>query len=521
MPVRLETLLTSPKAFGLTTATPLQRAICRISDGEPLGNLWDVPEVRRALGGARPPEKPPEVLVILAAIRSAKTLIAAAKTVQASQNISLTIGKLNGVDVPIGKGDEIRMPLLSIDKDRAGQAFSHVRNNVIAAPKLRPLLIGEPKAESLWLRHPSGRPIEVAVSAMSKAGSTLVARWLAGAVFDEAPRMVGSDDGEKSLDEAMAASAGRILKGGQTLLIGSPWAPFGPVYELVQKHFGNPEAHVVVVRAPGPDMNPVYWTEERCEKLRTLNPQAYRTDVLGEFTDPEEAMFSSGEVELCTRAGPERIPLEKGHHYVATMDPATRGNAWTLVILENQGPSILGGFQTRYRVVHARQWIGSRASPLSPAAILGQVAEDVHSYGLDQVWTDQYAIDALNDLATPKQLGLLAHDWTASNRLKGAENVNLLLREKALELPANPQLRTDLLQCRKRVTQNGVTLVLPKTGDGRHCDYIPSLSLACTYLPEPPDSREPEVDEDLQRALASVEGGQDWDSVLRRMQGMG
>lgn len=521
MRVRLETLLTSPKAFGLTTATPLQRAICRISDGEALGHLWDIAEVRRALGGARPPERAPEVLVILAAIRSAKTLIAAAKTVQASQNIDLTLGKLDGRLVPIGVGDEIRMPLLSIDKDRAGQAFSHVRNNVMAAPKLRRLLIGEPKAESLMLRHPTGRPIEVAVSAMSKAGATLVARWLAGAVFDEAPRMVGSDDGEKSLDEAMAASAGRILQGGQTLLIGSPWAPFGPVYELVQKHFGNPTAQVVVVRAPGPDMNPVYWTDERCEKLKLLNPQAYRTDVLGEFTDPEEAMFSSEEIELCTRAGPERVPFEKGHNYVAAMDPATRGNAWTLVILECQGASILGGFQTRYRVVHARQWQGNRASPLSPAAILGEVAADVHSYGLDQVWTDQYAIDALNDLAAPKQLGLLAHDWNASNRLKAAESVNVLLRERVLELPSNPQLRTDLLQCRKRVTQNGVTLVLPKTGDGRHCDYVPSLSLVCTYLPEPPDPPAPVVDEDLERARAGVDGGQDWDSVLRRMSGMG
>jgi hypothetical protein len=34
-----EALLTSPEAFGLTTATPLQRAICRVSDGVPIGDL--------------------------------------------------------------------------------------------------------------------------------------------------------------------------------------------------------------------------------------------------------------------------------------------------------------------------------------------------------------------------------------------------------------------------------------------------------------------------------------------------
>ena len=47
--IPLERLLMSPAAFGLTTASPLQRAVCRIIDGLPLGDLASCAEVRAAV----------------------------------------------------------------------------------------------------------------------------------------------------------------------------------------------------------------------------------------------------------------------------------------------------------------------------------------------------------------------------------------------------------------------------------------------------------------------------------------
>jgi len=38
-------------------------------------------------------------------------------------------------------------------------------------------------------------------------------------------------------------------------------------------------------------------------------------------------------------------------------------------------------------------------------------------------------------------------------------------------------LRADLLSIRKRVTMNGIAIELPRTADGRHADYGPSLAL--------------------------------------------
>src|SRR5438552_3658153 len=62
--IPLERLLMSPAAFGLTTASSLQRAVCRIIDGLPLGELATCAEVRAAIGDvdALPSSPPAEVL---------------------------------------------------------------------------------------------------------------------------------------------------------------------------------------------------------------------------------------------------------------------------------------------------------------------------------------------------------------------------------------------------------------------------------------------------------------------------
>ena len=518
--IPLETLLVSPQAFGLETATPLQRAICRVSDGLPLEDLWDVEAVRKAFGDVRPPEVAPATLLILAAIRSAKSLMAAAKAVQTSQTVDLSAEW-------IGLGDIVQIPIVAVDKERGQAVFKHVLENLMAKPILRQLFardergrMVEPTAERFVLRHPSGRAIEITVQALAHAGATLVSTWLAGVIFDEAPRMSGSES-KRSLEDSLNAVAGRMLPGAQIWMIGSPYAPFGPVYDMVQEHFGKPSEAVVVVRGTGPAMNPSYWTRDRCEQLARTRPAAHRTDVLGQFADPEEALYASADVEACTRAEPAIILPEKGHHYSATMDPATRGNAWTFAVFDCVGLGGDSGVLPKYRVCRAQQWVGSKTKPLRPDAVLGEIAQVCREYGVDMAWTDQHSFDALHDIASAHGLWLSVHTINAQNRLEMAERVRVYLEQRCLELPPDPQIRTDLAQAVRRVTQNGVTLVLPKTGDGRHCDYVPVLGIGLCYPPEPPDEEafavEDAYEQQLVEAYARAQSDGLWETVARRL----
>jgi hypothetical protein len=403
-------------------------------------------------------------------------------------------------------GDQLMVPVLSVDKKGAQAVFKHLLENMQARPHLAKLIIHH-TASSIFIRHPTGRTVEVRITAMSRYGSTLVGSWLAGCIFDEAPRMNGAEDGVRNLDDAMTAIVGRMRPGTQIWMIGSPYAPFGPVYELFSTHFGKREGGVLVVKGTGPQLNPAWWTPTQIEKTRARDHRAYTTDVLGQFCDAKDQLFSSRIVDAAMRAQPAQRNPEKGHHYVAAMDPAMRGNAWTLIVLGCSGETALG--LPQYYVALARQWRGQRGDPLEADTVLREIAAELLPYGVDEVQTDQWAIDALSVIAEQQKLTLYENNFTPVSRVELIEAIRIMLEERRLELPPDRGLRQDLLRISRRLTQAAITIDMPETADGRHCDYAPALGLALKHAPDLPKAEGMKADRGLQRALAAVEQRKD------------
>ncbi|HSY24220.1 MAG TPA: hypothetical protein VK841_18965 [Polyangiaceae bacterium] len=489
MKISLEQLLTSPDAFGLTTATPLQRAICRIADGLPLGELASCTEVVDAIGdtSALPAGTVPLEVYLLSGIRTAKSLIAAALAVRAALTCDLS---------RIRPGEPVRVSVLSLTRDLADVIMRHIVGTLESKPMLRPLIVGSPTADTVVLRHPSGHEIETCAVAGAKSGSSLVSRWSAGIIFDEAPRMNGEEDGIINFDEARRAGLGRLLPGAQLIAIGSPWAPRGPMFEAVQQFWRKPTPALVVIKAPAPAMNPVWWTPERIAALRAQpnGDLIYQTDVRAEFADPVSSLFSSVEIMRATRKdGPAALPYERGATYAAAMDPGTRGNAWTLVVTRSlERPD----GTTREIVVLAQQWVGSRADPLSPDFVLQQIAAIVWRYRVESVWTDQLAADFIKDIARRYDVNVEVEPTTAADKTEMFESLRARIADGGVELPDDPAVRADLLAIRKVVTRNGIGIELPRTADGRHCDYAPALALVVSKgasgAAGPPDWAKPE-----------------------------
>jgi hypothetical protein len=474
----LEWLLTDPQAFALTTATPLQRAICRIADGRPLGPLAKDDAVQAGLGATVLKLDKPREFALLCAIRGGKSLIAGAAAIRMSQTCDVSL---------LGPGEVPRVSVVSTRMDLAQVVLGHVVGRMQASPILSSIQLADPTADSVLVRHPTGRPIEIKVVAGARAGTTLVARWSAGVIFDEFPRMVGGDEGVVNWDDSRAAVVLRLLPNAQIWDIGSPWAPYGPAYEMVQQHFGKPTEQLVVVRGDGPSMNPVFWTPAQVE-IAKKNPDAYRTDCLAEFATPEQALLSAEVVETCTRKTPIALPPEAGCVYSAAIDPATRGNGWTLVI----------GTRKRAKkkvIVRAEEWRGSRSAPLNPAAVLKEIAAILGPYRVNAIKSDQHMGDALRELARQQEvefpdgskhpLLLLQVTTSTDERAEAWLAIRTRLELTEIELPPAPLLRSDLLHLKKRSTTAGMLIDLPLTSDGRHCDFAPPLMLVlAAYIAE-------------------------------------
>lgn len=461
MTLDLETVLTSASGFGLTTASPLQRAVCRIADGLPLGELADDADVRRALNcdASELPGCIPSELYLLSGVRCGKSLFAAALAVRATQIVD--VSKLGAGEIP-------RVSVLALSLDSAKPILQHIRGALLSSA-LKGLQLSDVDTEGVTLRHPSGRPVEIKIVAGAKAGGSLVSRWSAGAIFDEAPRMQGAEDGVVNFEHGRDAVAGRLLPGAQLVALGSPWAPFGPIYDVVEEFWGKPDAHRVVIRGTGPSMNRAWWTAERCAALEAKNPVAYRTDVLGEFADPEGGLLAPEDLEAVLVAPAGRFDL--GHvRWFAAMDPSSGGskrNAWTLVL----------ACKTRDRKIvigHAQEWRG-----LDPEETLAEIGKVLVRYGVDVVHSDQFAASALAASARRHHgFRVAVHPTTAPSKLAMADNLATLVSSKRIGIANHPGLLADLRAVRRRVTQAGATIVYPKTTDGRHCDFAPAAFLA-------------------------------------------
>ncbi len=499
----LEWKLTDPNAFGLTTASPLQRGICRVADGEPIGDLAADKTVLAALGDVHglPHERPREV-TILSGIRTAKSLMAACAAFHMA--VTCDVSMLRAGEIP-------RVSVVSLKKDLADVIMSHLVGSIEAKPLLKRFMVGDPTGDGIVVRHPSGALVEIEVVAGSRAGSSLVARWSAGCVFDEFPRMVGAEEGVVNWDHERQAVLLRLLKGCQLWHIGSPWAPYGPAFEMVTKHHKKPSVQRVVAWAPAPAMNPVWWTPERVAEARAQDEDAAKTDVDAKFKTPDEALFASESIDKCLRSAPLIIAREEGCQYFAAMDPATRGNGWTLAVATRRAGKIC--------IVYAKEWIGSRDEPLDPGEVLKEAAAIVVPYGVTTIHSDQVMGDALVKLA--RQAGISLAQWTygSVDRAKKYIAIRTNLDRANISLPDVPHLRTDLLHIRKRVTPEGIRVVLPMTTDGRHCDWGPTLMLCLSkLLPEqqasdegpPRRGEDPETKATREAILARIRGKTEW-----------
>jgi hypothetical protein len=292
----LEELLVEVAGFAATrgagwTPSPLQRAICRVVDGVPLGDLLRHPDVVYAIGdyaacdGIRPTR-----VDIVAAVRTFKSLLAACMAINASQNCDVS---------HLGAGEIPRVSVLAIEKDKAEPIVDHCLGNVRRIPDLAARIIGKPLKSSFSIMHPEEREVEISVVAGAGAGGSVVARWSAGVIFDEYTRMTGEDEGRVvDFDATVRSVEGRLLQGAQILAIGSPAAPYGPAYRAVRSRWRKPEPAHVVIKAPGWMLNPFWWNADRIAKM---SPEARRSDVEAEFVDREHSLFSGDAIDRCMR----------------------------------------------------------------------------------------------------------------------------------------------------------------------------------------------------------------------------
>lgn len=498
----VEEYVMRPDLFGLETASPLQRAVCRVIAGYPLDgsrnpvtewpaplerlfsqtaddttggrgealtrlrdeydarlavvgeDLTIYPEVAEAFGGELPTSTDVKEVMVIAAIRCAKTFIAAAAVAQRS-----IVADLTGLQ----PGETARAGIISWRVDLANTCFEFVTNAFEGSQLLRALLVKKPAwypgAPTNLLRlHNVGsdRFVDILILTANRGGASALSKWYVAFVVDEAARMLADyNDGVINYADIRRAVVHRIRKDGLFLTITSPWYSVGPVYEAA-KHLGmRPEKRACVLWAPGWAMNPITWTPEACEAAKLADPDAYETDVAARFARTDELAIShklmvAASTLPVVHAGeilPNAVPPKYAGE-VAILDASLRKDAISFCIA-----AMVRGRRT---ILVYREWVGTPEVAIDTKRVAREVAAWMRRFQVTDLEADRLSQESMGELLEhDAALGVTTWEASASDFAVMAARVEHHLKMGELVLPDDERIRDDLSGLRRISTHAG------------------------------------------------------------------
>jgi hypothetical protein len=167
--------------------------------------------------------------------------------------------------------------------------------------------------------------------------------------------------------------------GGKLIVLSSPYAQSGALWELHRKHYGRDDSATLIWSASAPAMNSTL-PADYLERMREDDPEAYRSEVLGEFRSGVSTFLDPEVLEACVIPDRHELPPADGLSYVAFADPSGGSrDAFTVAIAHRD--------RERVVVDCVRAW----QPPFNPTGVVAEAAELLKYYGCHSVTGDRYA----------------------------------------------------------------------------------------------------------------------------------
>ena len=272
------------------------------------------------------------------------------------------------------------------------------------------------------------------------------------------------------LEMLRAARPMLATTGGRLLVLSSPYAQYGALYDLHRKNFGRDDAPVLVWQATAPEMNPTL-PADYLQRMEQDDPEAYRSEVLGEFRAGVAHLFDPATLLECVATGVrERLP-EPEHKYLAHTDAAsgTGKDNWTLAIAHNDG--------ARAVLDVCRAW----KPPFNPAAVIAEAAGLLRYYGLRDVEGDRYAPGFVSEGFRAQGIG-----YRYSERDRTAIYLDLLplVNAGAVLMLDEPDLLKELRGLERRRGPSGRDRVDHRPGQHDDRSLVAAAALSRARKPE-------------------------------------
>lgn len=439
------------------------RVVAKLLDGLPLAA--EEQEIYEACTGRTlPPSDPPAEIYLICGRRSGKSRFAGVLAGRAAR-------RLYG----LAPGERAVIGIAAADREQArvlyGYATAPFRADTVppadqdaAWGALRTLVSREVRA---GIEFHTGVAVEIRTAHYGRVRG----RTFALALADEAA-FWAADDGSNPASEVLAAiRPGLATLHGQLIVVTTPFARSGPVWEAFDRYYGRDDARVLVWRAASRVMNPTI-AETVVEDALDRDEAAARAEWLGEFREDAGALLTHERLRAVVVAGRGMLPPVPGVRYLAFCDVASGSGRDAFALAIGHGRD---GVAVLDRLEEVRP-------PFDPLATARRFAEVLRAYRVTHVVGDEarhvtLAVQGFKD-------GAIDYRPTTRAQTKTELYLNLLAAINAgrVELLDDTRLMQQLLGLQRRAAA-GRDVVEDR---GRHDDRanvvagVVALGLAAT-----------------------------------------
>lgn len=240
-------------------------------------------------------------------------------------------------------------------------------------------------------------------------------------------------------------------------------------------------ANVLVAHAPtAATGNPLVSRESLLEE-RDRDPAAFERECLAIFQDSLSGFLDPKRIREAVMPNKAELePNTETYSYVAAIDPAFKHDAFGFTIFHLDED----GFVIQDVV---RQFKPRHGETLNPMAIFDIICPIMAQYGIVNVFSDQYHLESLQQLAMQRNFIIEGVPFKATNKAQIYGSLQQLLNQGRIRLLDHSEQLKELRQLEKKLSAGGVVQIAAP--QGKHDDLATVVALCankCLWLhPEP------------------------------------
>lgn len=260
---------------------------------------------------------------------------------------------------------------------------------------------------------------------------------------------------------------------------------------------------ILVLHAPTAAMENPRIDRKRLVRLQRADPAAFVRESLAQFVDSLSSFLDPGVLRLAIMPKVfERTRITTGDVrpvYLAAMDPAFRHDKFAFTVMHHD--AVLGIVQDYFH-----EWTPELGSPLNPTLVLDEIRAVLTQYGLNMVYSDQYQLESLQQLALNMGFSIIGIDFTAKSKARIYGSFASLVNQRRIKILDKQTIYDQLVALEKRSTPGGaVTINAPA---GKYDDAAAACALCahqCIWLLPTATEKPPQEPTLLEQGLASIQ----------------